>query len=604
MTGRTRHAMVIGILLLVLAGPVRILVSDPERVERYVWRHAVGMIPGAWRERNIMIPMPDGVRLATDLYRPVLAREPLATVMMRLPYDKSDYAEVHHYARLFLRNGYAVVVQDMRGRFASEGIFSPYVNDADDAVATLDWIVAQPWSNGRVGTIGCSALGETQILLAARRHPAHAAMIPIGAGGAIGSLGGVHGYFAFFEGGVLNLSSAFGWFARWGGKSPEFMSGPEIDYAAAVRGLPVLGLVAGHRDDPTDYEALITNFGNDAFMRSWGYISEADRFATPALVVDTWYDTALRSTFTLSEHMRRFAPGQHAVIAPGTHCDFRGTDGMVGELAYGPAAALDYDKLFLGFFDHHLRGATDFDLAPYTYFVLREDDWRRATAWPPEDASVMDIPLAVAGGGRGSGELVLSGAAPQPGRLGFVSDPLDPVPSVGGASCCTNDPEAAVGPAFQNAVEDREDVITFTSAPLIEPLLIAGPLATILHVSTDAPDADLVARLTDVGPDGRSLLVQEGAQRLRFRDGVGAPRLMRPGEVEEVTVTMRDIAYLFQPGHRLRLTISASSFPRLERNLQTGGANYDETSALRAEIRIYTGNSTLSRLRVVVLPAD
>jgi uncharacterized protein len=588
----------------VVLAPLVIIVLGPERVERLVWRNTGAPIIGVRGERDIMITMADGTRLATDLYLPLLARPPLATVMMRLPYDKSDYAEVHHHARQFLRHGYAVVVQDMRGRFGSEGTFAPYEGDADDAAATLEWIAAQPWSNGKVGTIGCSALGETQVILAAKRHPAHAAMIPIGAGGAVGSLGEAHSYFAFFEGGVLNLSSAFGWFARWGGKTSDYMSAPDIDYAAAVRGLPILSLVAGYRDDPTDYEELITHFADSTFMKNWGYITQDDSFATPALMVDTWYDTAISATLKLSEHMMRSAPGQHVVIAPGTHCDFRGTSGWVGEMPYAQTAALDFDTIFLAFFDHHLRGAKDIDLAPYTYFVLGEDRWREAKSWPPENTVLTQFPLATSSGDVVAGRIGWPDEMPRKGSLRFVADPMNPVPSIGGATCCTNDPAALVGPAYQNAIEARGDVITFTSETLTKPLLIAGPLSAVLHVSTDAPDADLVARLTDVDAQGHSILIQEGAQRLRYRNGFGTANLMQEGRIEEVEIRMRDIAYLVQPGHRLRLTISASSFPRLERNMQTGGLNYDETTGQIADIGIYTGSGTLSRLRLFTLPLD
>lgn len=575
-----------------------------ERGERVLWRNMNGTMLGARVERDIMITAPDGVNLATDLYRPRLAWGPRPTVMIRLPYDKSDYGEVHHYTRLFLRHGYAVVVQDMRGRFGSDGTFLPYRGDPEDAAATLDWIVAQPWSNGRVGTIGCSALGESQIMLAAQRHPAHAAMIPIGAGGAIGSLDNSHGYFAFFEGGVLNLSSAFGWFARWGGKTSDRMWGPDIDYAAAVRELPVIDLVARYRDDPTDYEWLIENFANETVMREWGYVSEADRFSTPGLMIDTWYDTAISSSFSLSAHMRQSAPDQHLIIAPGTHCSFDGQWGQVGEMPYGPEAARGYDELFVAYFDHWLRGRTAPDLAPYTYFMLGANRWLEADHWPPEDSTPHVLPLSADADRPGSGQLLEPEGEPATGTISYLSDPNDPVPSIGGATCCTNDPDLLVGPAYQDEVESRPDVVTFTSAPLAQTLRIAGPISAVLHVSSDAPDADIIARLTDIDPEGRSLMIQEGALRLRYRDSYTEPTLMEPWVPVEATVRIRDIAYQLEPGHRLRLTISSSNFPRLERNLQTGGRNYDETQGQTAEIRIHTGTATPSRLMLYVLSGD
>jgi len=576
-----------------------------ERIGPLVWRHSGGAVLGTARvARNVSILAADGVSLATDIYRPVLARGALSTVMIRLPYGKSDYGEVYRYARMFLREGYAVVVQDMRGRFGSEGVFHPYQGDAQDAMATLDWIAAQPWSNGRVGTIGCSGLGETQIILAAQRHPAHAAMIPIGAGGAIGSLGDSHGYFAFFEGGILNLSSAFGWFARWGGKTGDRMGGPDIDYGAAVQDLPVLSLVARHRPDPTDYEALITNFANETVMRAWGYIGQADRFATPGLMIDTWYDTAVSSSFLLSAHMRQSAPDQHLIIAPGTHCQFSGQRGQVGEMPYGPEAARGYNALFVAFFDHWLRGSPAPELAPYTYYMLGADRWLEADQWPPENSSPLDLALSSDAVFAHSGRLLEPAQVPRNGTVHYIADPADPVPALGGATCCTNDPQIIEGPAYQNAVEGRPGVVTFTSAPLTQPLRIAGPVSAVLHLSSDAPDADIVARISDVDSEGRSLMIQEGALRLRYRESFTDPALMEPWVPAEATIPMRDIAYELAPGHRLRLSIASSSFPRLERNLQTGGRNFDETEGASAEIRIHTGTATPSRLMLFVLPAD
>ncbi len=576
-----------------------------ERVERLLWRYSGGAVLGSARvDRNIMITASDGVSLATDIYRPARASSELPTLMIRLPYGKAEYGEVHHYAQLFVSHGYAVVVQDMRGRFGSTGVFQPYRDDAQDAVATLDWITAQPWSNGRVGTIGCSALGETQIILAAERHPAHAAMIPIGAGGAIGSLGNSHGYFAFFEGGILNLSSAFGWFARWGGKTGERMGGPDIDYAAAVQGLPVISLVGQHRDDPTDYEALIENFANDAVMRAWGYIDQTDRFATPGLMIDTWYDTAISSSIRLSSHMRQTAPDQHLIIAPGTHCQFHGAWGQVGDMPYGPEAARDYDELFVAYFDHWLKNAPPPDLPPFTYYMLGADRWLEANHWPPEYSQPMALTLSSDTEYAHSGRLLTPEEEPSEGIVHYISDPDDPVPSIGGATCCTNDPGTIEGPAWQDMIEGRPDVVTFTSAPLEQPLRIAGPVSAVLHVSSDAPDADIIARISDVSPEGRSLLIQEGALRLRYRDSFTEPALMEPWLPVEARIPMRDIAYQIPAGHRLRLAIASSNFPRLERNLQTGGRNFDETQGQRAEIRIHTGTATPSRLLLFVLAED
>jgi putative CocE/NonD family hydrolase len=190
---------------------------------------------GIREQRDVMVPMRDGTKLATNLYYPTRLAPPYATVLVRLPYGKDAYSEARQTVVPFVRRGYVVAIQDMRGRFRSEGVFTPYRGDSEDGSDTVDWLASQPWSNGKIGTIGCSALGETQVLLARQRNPRHAAMIALGAGGAIGSAGGRYGYFGVFEGGVFNLASGFGWFLQHGGKTPGARLEGTVDIGKAIR---------------------------------------------------------------------------------------------------------------------------------------------------------------------------------------------------------------------------------------------------------------------------------------------------------------------------------------------------------------------------------
>ncbi|WP_157764690.1 CocE/NonD family hydrolase [Rhodobacter sp. CZR27] len=562
------------------------------KVRLWAWRN--GSTAFGQAVESLAIPARDGTRLATDVYLPE-GEGPHPAILIRLPYGKRQYPEVLDWVRLFTPRGYAVVAQDMRGRYASEGTFAPYPHEREDAVATLDWIVAQDWSDGKVGTVGCSALGETQVLLAAERHPAHRAMIPLGAGGAAGALEGRASYFGAFEGGIPALASGFGWFSRVGGKTPDRMAGATGDPAVALRTLPVIDMVARARPDPTDWEDFLRRFEDRAYWKAAGYVDDGDRFATPGLMVDTWYDPSLGGTFALARAMRKTAPDQHLIVAPGTHCNHSGAarSGAVGDLPVGKDAFLPFGSLFLQFMDHWLKDGPAPDLPPYLYYMLVEDRWREAGTWPPEGAEPREFLLASGGDARsaaGNGKLLPAAAAP--GADSFVSDPDDPVPSVGGAICCTGNPEDRAGPLYQDRVEARQDVLVYTSAPLERDLRIAGPLSARLRVEIDTPDADVVARLSDVGPDGRSRMIQEGALRLRYRAGFDQPRPMTPGEIAGVTVDMGHIAYLLRPGHRLRLTLAGSSFPRLERNLNTGGMNAGGTEGRPARITVHTGTAT------------
>ena len=565
------------------------------RAQKAEWDHdrAVSAM-GAERLDEVMVPMPDGVRLATDVYLPEGAEGPLPAILMRLPYGKTRFGEVRKWMRTFLPEGYAVVVQDMRGRYASEGVWAPYPDEAADGAATLDWIAAQGWSDGKVGTIGCSALGETQLMLASERHSAHGAMIPMGAGGAIGTLDGAYGFFGFFEGGILNLASGFGWFVAAGGKTPDRMGKPPVDYPRGLNTLPVRDAVATFREDPTDYTAFLDHFDDPAYWAASGFIDADDRFGTPFLIVDNWYDGA-RESLGLAARMRETGAEGTALILPGLHCDIGGAfvDGAVGDMPVDPAQGQDFDALFVGFMDHHLNGAPAPELPPVRYYLMGEDRWMDAESWPPAAAVTETFYL--------DGES-LTRQPPAQGRESFTSDPMDPVPTIGGTICCTGDPDQRAGPLDQRPIEGRADLLVLTGSELTEPLRIVGPMRAHLHVSTDVPDTDLVARLTDVAPDGTSLMIQEGALRLRYRDGYAKPELMEPGTVYEATVDLRDIAYTVPAGHRLRLHVAGSSFPRLARNLNGGGDPYAETEAHAAQITIHTGGATPSRVELSILP--
>jgi len=582
-----------------------------------------GYIPAHWQvparallfnvriDDRVWITMPDGIRLAGTLYRPRGASGPLATVFIRLPYNRKRYGEALGDAMFFARNGYAVLVQDVRGKFESEGEgFVPWRHATGDGVATLEWITQQPWSNGKVGTIGCSALGELQYSLARANHPAHAAMIPGAAGGAAGLLAGNAEYFGAFEGGVLQLAGTAGWFSRHGGKMPHSGSPDVPGMAGVLSQLPVQELVRRARPGANAYDDFIGTPLGDAGWNDLDYVTDADRITTPALVINTWGDPTIESTLAISEAMRRASPQaaahQHVVIAPGNHCEYETIAGMghFGELSVRNADQ-PYRQWYLQWFDYWLRGKGDglASLPPYLYYVVGEQRWLTASTWPPVQARHQRWYLRSGGKANtrdGDGTL-----GPQPDASehsdGYLYDPLDPVPSRGGPLCCSADPHALSGPVDQRDVETRDDVLVYTSAPLEAPLRIVGPLRAHLTVSSSVPDTDFVARLVHVWPDGRATNIQEGALRARYRDGIFCPTRMTPGQTYQLTVDMRSIAYLVPRGHRLRLDITSSSFPRLERNLNTGGNNYDETVPARALNRVHLGGDAGSYLELPVL---
>ncbi len=566
-------------------------------------------------DHGIRLTMPDGVKLAASLYIPRTAQGKGPTVLLRVPYDRLEFGEALGGSSFFARNGYIVLVVDLRGTGQSEGEFIPYRSGTRDGAAVLNWIAAQPWSNGRVGSYGCSALGETQFVLARANHPAHTAMIALGAGGGLGLLNGRASYGGNFEGGVFNLASGFGWFSRHGAKSPSAPAAPEIDNATTLPMLPTDTLAQRVRPVPNGYEEYIGTPLADPWWKSLDYAGDGDVIAKPSLIINSWGDQTIGDTLALSEWVRQSAPAaiakqQHVVIAPGDHCDHNGAamSGRFGDIEVRNAEQ-PYNEWFLRWFDQQLRGEGSGldDMPPYLYYMIGEHRWLKAERWPPETVSPQRWYLNSAGHANtavGDGSLSpITAVTPLASLDEFHYDPMNPAPTRGGPFCCTGNPNERYGPLDQREVESRADVLVYTSAPMPAPLRIAGPLHARLHVSSSARDTDFVARLTHVWPDGRATSIQEGALRARYREGIATPKLLQPGEVVPIDIDMRSIAYTIPTGHRLRLDITSSSFPRLERNLNTGGANHDESKAAIALNRVHHDPAQTSFIELPVLPA-
>lgn len=570
-------------------------------------------IPLAWRiglrarlegiriDHGVRIRMPDGVQLAASLYLPAGDAARLPTVLVRLPYGRLRYGEGMNFGLTFARRGYAVLVQDIRGTSDSGGRFTPWQGSTSDGAATLDWIVAQPWSSGKVGTVGCSALGELQYTLARARHPALSAMIPIDAGGAYG----LDPHFGFYEGGILQLASAFGWFLTSGHRDPDAPVPQGVPVAQSLWGLPVTSLVEQHTREPNAYDDFVRRPIEGEAWRAHDFVQAEDRFDVPTLAISTWADQSLDGALALAERNR--SPRQHMILAPGTHCQHEEApaSGRFGELPLGEQAALPYRDWYAKWFDHWLRGQPDAlaGLPRYLYYVVGEDRWMAAGTWPPEGVQWQAWHLASGGhaNGRGGDGQLLTQPPAAAAHDEFVDDPSRPVPSRGGPLCCTGDPAQRSGPADQAEVEQRDDVLVYTSAPLERPLRIAGPLRVRLSVSSSAVDTDIVARLAHVWPDGRSTGIQEGALRLQYRNGFEKGEPLVPGQTYEVVVNLRSIAYQLPAGHRLRLHIAGSSFPRLARNLHGAGDGNAQSQPVVARTRIHHGGAATARLELPVL---
>jgi uncharacterized protein len=570
-------------------------------------------------EKGVMIPMRDGVRLAANLYRPAGAGERLPAVLLRTPYNKETYRGSLDPAQFFAGQGFLVVSQDVRGQFASEGEYRVQLTDDRDGYDTIEWIVRQPWSNGRVGTYGCSYLGEVQYLLAKTRHPAHAAMIAQSASGAVGPAGGYYTNFGAWEGGALNLSTLFGWFGLAGWKdraAPDHVIGSRrwgFDFREMLRSLPVVTMARRAGYPRSDFEAFVSHPPADPWWTEVPYLTDRDRFDTPALHVNSWLDVTPEQTLYAWDLMRRNAVSargrdhQYVIMSPTTHCASEAAteETVVGRHPVGDAR-WPYWQVYLAWFDHWLRGAANgiTALPRVHYYVIGENAWRQTDRWPVPGHR--DVPFWLssgAGAATAAGDGALGPARPdRAGRDTFVYDPGDPFPSRGGTICCTGNPDDQPGIFDQSDLEGRPDLLVYTTPPLGRGLTIAGTVKAVLYVSSDARDTDFTAKLLDVDPQGRSWNVVNGIRRARYREGYTKAVWMEKDRVYRVEVSLKATAWSFAPRHRIRLWVSSSDFPGYDRNLNTGGRNVDETAWVKATNTVHHGGRHASHLLLPVVP--
>ncbi len=589
-------------------------------------------------EPSVRIPMRDGVRLSTDLYFPVGATGPLPVVLIRTPYDKNALrpeapGKVLASAgglpvQLFVQQGYVLAVQDIRGKFESEGEWRIGADSRKDGQDTIDWLVAQTWSNGNVGTYGCSYLGENQIQLAAERNPNHKAAIPQGAGGVYT---GTNRTFAFMDGGAFEFATAIGWFPRSGNKySLAYRSGmsdaefrksgsyfstgpkvPPIPFDDAFHWLPRNDPMARIVPYSTHYEDMLIHGPADPYWETYEYVGDSDRFDIPALHINSWYDLGINETLHLVNLMSRNAEtdlgrkNQFAIISPTGHCESETATErtVVGRRNMGDAR-FAYYELYLRWFDRWLKGIENgvTDMPRLQYFLMGKNEWRSADSWPLKGTQWIKYYLRSKGNANsryGDGVLDRSKPVADEAADRFTYDPRTPVPTMGGVVCCTSDPDATSGSYDQSTLEMRQDVLVYTTPSLERGVEVTGPIELVLYVSSSAKDTDFTGKLIDVHPDGTAYNLQDGILRARYREGYDRKVWMKEGEVYELRLDLHAVSNYFQPGHRIRLEVSSSNFPRLDRNLNTGGNNYDETEFLVARNAVHHSDKWPSH---IVLP--
>ncbi len=588
-------------------------------------------------EEKIMMPMRDGIRLATDIYRPK-TEEKVPIIFSRTPYNFNSWGDGEKRTRTAQRayeavkRGYAYVVQNERGRYYSEGEWDILGTPLTDGYDAFSWMADQAWSNGKIGTLGCSSTAEWQMAVAALDHPSHAAMVPQGYGAGVGRVGDYFEQGNWYRGGAEQMLF-FAWLygvehdkykpripagatqedliriSRFYDLAPE---NPPVDMSEALAHLPIQDLLQNIHGKREVFDKMVRRDPNHQEWYEGGLYHDNMDFGVPSFWFASWYDVSISPNIALFNHVRKNAKdpevrdNQYLVIAPTLHCRYtRATENtIVGERSVGDAR-LNYDEQIYAWFDLWLKGVSN-DFTSKTprvqYFTMGSNEWNNAETWPPEKAQSTRYYLNSGGNANslyGDGKLSTTAPGDSP-TDSFVYDPMNPVPSYGGNVCCTGN--AVQGGAFdQQQMETRHDILVYTSDPLEEGVEVSGFIEASLFLSSDVKDTDLTIKLVDVYPDGRAYNLDETIQRVRYREGYDKEVFMEEGEVYEVKMTPMSTSNFFKKGHRIRIEVSSSNFPRFARNLNTGGKNYDEKEGVVAHNSIHHSSAHKSYIDIPIV---
>lgn len=602
--------------------------------EKPIWDklHEIAIV-----DQKVMMPMRDGVRLATDIYRPK-GDGKYPVVFSRTPYNFNTWIDREMRTRTLeaayeaVERGYVYVVQNERGRFFSEGEWDILGTPLTDGYDAFTWMAAQPWSNGKIGVIGCSSTAEWQMAVASQNHPALAAMVAQGYGAGVGRVGKYMEQGNWYRGGAHQML-----FTAWlyGTQNDKFRPTfpkditqedlvrvqrfydlatemPPVDWLKGLSHLPVQDIIKNVNGQQGVFDKMIVRKPNDPAWFEGGLYHDDMAMDVPSYWFVSWYDVATSPNLALFNHVRKnaktkeIADNQYLVIAPTLHCAFKraSENTIVGERSVGDAR-LDYDAMTWGWFDMLLKGeSNDFkkNTPRVKYFTMGSNQWQTADEWPPKNAVMTDFFLSSNGKANtrnGDGKLVAKvPGADKPDT--FKYDPMNPVMSYGGNVCCTGN--AVQGGSFdQSEMELREDILVYTSEPLKEGVEVSGFIEAILYLSSDAKDTDVTIKLIDVHPDGKAYNLDETIQRVRYREGYDKEVMMEKGKVYKVEMTPMSTSNYFAPGHSIRIEISSSNFPRFDRNLNTGGNNYDEKEGVIATNNIHHSKKYPSVLKLPIV---
>jgi uncharacterized protein len=538
---------------------------------------------------NVSVPMRDKVLLRADVYVPTgSGRWP--TILIRTPYNR--HSETSRGYRLFAEHGFAVVTQDVRGRYGSDGNFGSVAQEGPDGNDTLNWIARQPWSNGRIGMAGASYVGIVQWWAAVQKNPHLVTIFPL--------VSGDDEYMDryYSPGGALKLAHRLVWLSE--NLTPRGADRPPFE--SYIRHLPLrTSDVAATTQKLEMWRAPLANPSYDRFWIKLSIRSRLGDVNIPVSSMGGWFDNYAQSDLDAFSHLAKRGVPVETWIGPWSHTFVT----KFPTIDFGPSARPHIRSLQLAWFNRCLKPERPAAPNPPALhiFVMGADVWRDEHEWPRARAQYTPYYLDSGGSANsvgGDGQLVTRfGEVHPPDR--FVYDPKNPVPTQGGPVCC-NPRLMPAGPLDQTEIERRRDVLVYTSAPLREDLEVTGPIGATIYVATSANDTDFSAKLVDVSPEGRPLLVTDGIARLRYRMSLLSPVFVKRNTPYQVHIDAGVTSWVFERNHRIRLEISSSNFPRFDRNLNTIGPNADQAKISPASQTLYHERRYPSVLVLPVIP--
>lgn len=559
-------------------------------------------------ERNATAVMRDGTKLHADIYRPT-AEGKFPVLLQRTPYDKNWGI---NFGLRAAAKGYVVVIQDVRGRYTSEGEWYTFKHESDDGYDTVEWVASFPYSDGRVGMFGGSYVGATQ-MLAAITHPPHLAGIC-----PVVTASNYHANWTY-QGGAFEQ-----WFDEsWtSGLSQNTLSRIVSTQGNAMQGVWKLPLTSyplynfqHSQGIPNSTAALAPYFldwlahpNYDDYWKKWSIEEHYPDIKVPALTIAAWYDLfqggSLRNYLGIKAHGGSNAArtGQHLLIVIGGHS---GNDQKVGDVDFGPDASFVEDNAVLSWYDYLFKGLqNEFAKSPVKIFVMGANQWRNEQEWPLARAHETKYFLHSSGKANSMrGDGVLSTNAPRTEIVDqYIYDPANPVPTTGGPLCCDGDHQPP-GPRDQRAVESRDDVLIYSTPALVQDIEVTGPVSLEFYAKSSAVDTDFTAKLVDVWPNGFAQNLTEGIIRARYRDSQEKPELLTPGQVYKFNLDLWSTSNVFHKGHTLRLEVSSSNFPRFDRNLNTGESAANSDHFVPATNTIYHDAEHPSALVLPIIPS-